>query len=147
MDFLAHVPVASSRMKKAKSGRRIVMRKSSVPRTFEQYVSRIPEHARGRLEEMRGAIRSAVPAGSTEVISYRIPAFKNKRVLVWYAAFSKHCSLFPTAAVIDAFQEELKGYTTSRGTVHFELDKPLPIALIKRMVKLRVEQAQPRKRP
>lgn len=147
MDFLAHVPVASSRMKKAKSGKRIVMRKSSVPRTFEQYVSRIPEYARGPLQELRGAIRSAVPAGSTEVISYRIPAFKNKRVLVWYAAFSKHCSLFPTAAVIDAFQEELKGYTTSRGTVHFELDKPLPIALIKRMVKLRVEQAQPRKRP
>jgi uncharacterized protein YdhG (YjbR/CyaY superfamily) len=133
-------------MKKAKSGKRIVIRKSSVPRTVEQYVSRLPEHARGSLEEMRAAIRSVVPAGATEVISYRMPAFKHKRVLVWYAAFSKHCSLFPTAAVIEAFQEELKGYTGSRGTVHFELDKPLPIALIKRMVKLRVEQAKPTKR-
>src|SRR5690242_7043321 len=101
-------------MKKAKSGKRTVIRKSTVPKTVEQYVSRTPEHARGRLEEMRGAIRSAVPAGSIEVISYRIPAFKNRRVLVWYAAFSKHCSLFPTAAVIEAFQEDLKGYTTSR---------------------------------
>jgi len=133
-------------MKKAKSGKRIIIRKTSVPRTFEQYASRIPEHARGRLEEMRAAIRSGVPAGSTEVISYRMPAFRHKRVLVWYAAFSKHCSLFPTAAVIDAFQEELKDYNTSRGTVHFELDKPLPTGLIKKMVKLRVEQAQPRKR-
>jgi len=95
---------------------------------------------------MRAAIRSAVPAEVTETISYRIPAFKHNRVLVWYAAFSDHCSLFPTASVIDAFKKELKGFSTSKGTIHFPMDKPLPIALIKKIVKARVAQSQSKKR-
>lgn len=70
-----------------------------------------------------------------------MPAFKDKKVLVWYAAYLKHCSLFPTAAVIEACKNELKDLHVSKGTVQFPLDKPLPIALIKKMVKLRVKQA------
>jgi uncharacterized protein YdhG (YjbR/CyaY superfamily) len=87
-----------------------------------------------------------VPPEATEIISYKIPAFKHRRVLVWYAAFANHCSLFPTAAVIDAFKDELKGFSTSKGTIHFPLDEPLPIALIKKLVKARVEQSE-RKKP
>ena len=87
---------------------------------------------------MRAAIRSAVPREATETISYRIPAFKHHGILVWFAAFSDHCSLFPTAAVIEAFQKELKSFETSKGTIHFPLDRPLPVALIKRIVKARV---------
>jgi uncharacterized protein YdhG (YjbR/CyaY superfamily) len=82
-----------------------------------------------------------VPAGASEVISYRIPAFKDDRVLVWFAAFANHCSLFPTNAVIEQFRNELKGYSLSKGTIQFPLDKPLPTALIKRIVKARVAQA------
>lgn len=89
---------------------------------------------------MRAAIRSVVPREATETISYRIPAFKYKEVLVWFAAFSDHCSLFPKAAVIEAFKKELKGFSTSKGTIHFPLNKPLPLALIKRIVKARVAQ-------
>ena len=89
---------------------------------------------------LREAILSIVPGDSTEVISYGIPAFKRGKVLVWYAAFANHCSLFPTASVIEALKGELKGWTTSRGTVQFPHDKPLPITLIKKIVKARVSQ-------
>jgi uncharacterized protein YdhG (YjbR/CyaY superfamily) len=91
---------------------------------------------------MRAAIRSAVPREATETISYRIPAFKHHGILVWFAAFSDHCSLFPTAAVIEAFKEELKGFSTSKGTIHFPLNRPLPVALIKKIVKARVAELE-----
>jgi len=90
-------------------------------------------------------IRSVVPAKATETISYQIPAFRHNVVLVWYAAFSNHCSLFPTAAVMDKFKNELKSFITSKGTVQFPLDKPLPVALIKKIVKSRVTQSENKK--
>ncbi|PYT99567.1 MAG: hypothetical protein DMG38_11165 [Acidobacteria bacterium] len=95
---------------------------------------------------MRAAIRSVVPPDAGETISYGIPAFKTKKVLVWFAAFSDHCSLFPTAAIIDKFKNQLKAFSTSRGTIHFRLDKPLPIPLIKTIVKARVAQLEPKPR-
>jgi len=88
---------------------------------------------------MRETILSVVPAEAAEIISYGIPAFRHDRVLVWFGGFSDHCSLFPTAAVIAEFQKELKSYSISKGTIQFPLDKPLPIALIKRIVKARVK--------
>jgi uncharacterized protein YdhG (YjbR/CyaY superfamily) len=75
-----------------------------------------------------------------------MPAFKHNGVLVWYAAFSKHCSLFPTAAVIELFKTELKGLATSKGTFQFSTDKPLPTALVKKLVKARVAQSENKKR-
>ena len=89
---------------------------------------------------MRLVICSVVPKDATQVISYRIPAFRQKKVIVWYAAFSDHCSLFPAAAVIEKFKDELKGYRISKGTIQFPLDKPLPSALIKRIVKARLAE-------
>jgi len=87
-----------------------------------------------------------VPQEPTETISYRIPAFKYKVVLVWFAAFSDHCSLFPTASVVAAFKNELKGFNTSKGTIQFPTDKPLPTALVKKLVKARVAQNESKKR-
>lgn len=69
-----------------------------------------------------------------------MPAFKHKGVLVWFAAFSNHCSLFPTASVIETFKSELTNYSPSKGTIQFPTDKPLPAALVKKMVKARVAQ-------
>jgi uncharacterized protein YdhG (YjbR/CyaY superfamily) len=123
-------------MKKAKSG---------TPQSIDQYMAGVPEPARTTLKKMRTAIRSALPSDATETISYRIPAFKRKNILVWFAAFSDHCSLFPTTSVIAEFKDELKGYSTSKGTIHFPLDKPPPIALIKKIVKARVKQDQSKK--
>jgi uncharacterized protein YdhG (YjbR/CyaY superfamily) len=135
-------------MKKAKSGngRSASKRKNNrAPKNVDEYLAGVPEPARSALKELRAAIRSAVPPEATEAISYGIPAVKHKGVLVWFAAFSDHCSLFPTAAVIENFKNELKTYSTSKGTIHFPTDKPLPIALIKKMVKARVAQTEKKK--
>ncbi|HLK08198.1 MAG TPA: DUF1801 domain-containing protein [Candidatus Angelobacter sp.] len=112
--------------------------KKSAPQTVDQYLAAVPKPARSALDQIRAAIRSVVPPEATEIISYKIPAFKHKKVLVWYAAFSNHCSLFPTAALIEAFKNELKDFSTSKGTIHFPLDKPMPVELIKKMVKARL---------
>ena len=109
-----------------------------MPASVDEYLAEVPEPARSTLNKVRAVIQSVVPVGTTEVLSYRIPAFRYKRVLVWYAAFSDHCSLFPTASVIAKFREELKAHTVSKGTIHFPTNKPLPSALVKRMVKARL---------
>jgi uncharacterized protein YdhG (YjbR/CyaY superfamily) len=130
-------------MKKPNSGTRRSTAKGNVaptPKTVEDYLAAVPEPARSTLQRVRAAIRSVVPAEATEAISYGIPAFKYNGTLVWFAAFSDHCSLFPTASVIKAFQNELKGFETSKGTIHFPVDKPLPAALVKKMVKARLAE-------
>jgi uncharacterized protein YdhG (YjbR/CyaY superfamily) len=135
-----------ARNKKVKSGKRnVAAKRKGTPKSLEEYLASVPAPAHGALKQMRAAIRSAVPAEAVEIISYGIPAFKHQRVLVWYAAFSKHCSLFPTAAVIETFKEELKGFVISKGTIQFPTDKPLPTALIKRLVKARVKQDEGKK--
>jgi uncharacterized protein YdhG (YjbR/CyaY superfamily) len=134
-------------MKNGKSrGRVSVAKRVAAPKTVEEYIAGVPEPARSTLKKMRATIRSAVPPEATEIISYRIPAFKHKKVLVWFAAFSNHCSLFPTASVIEAYKKELDGFSTSKGTIHFPTDKPLPTALIKELVKARVAHAGKKRR-
>ena len=134
-------------MKKVKSGNRSSVAKGSgAPKNVDEYLAGVPEPARSTLNKMRAAIRSTVPPEATETISYGMPAFKHKGVLVWFAAFSNHCSLFPTASVIEAFKSELKGFSTSKGTIHFPTDKPLPTALVKKLVKARVAQNESKKR-
>ncbi len=136
-----------ARMKKMKSGKRSSAAKgNAAPKNVDEYLAGVPEPARSTLNRIRAAIRSAVPPEATETISYRIPAFKYKGVLVWFAAFSNHCSLFPTASVIAAFKNELKGFSTSKGTIQFPTDKPLPAALVKKLVKARVTQIESKKR-
>ena len=89
----------------------------SAPKSVDEYLARVPEPARSTLNKMRAAIWSVVPSDVTETISYGIPAFKHQRVLMWFAAFSDHCSLFPTASVIQEFKDELRGFSTSKGTI------------------------------
>ena len=128
-------------MEKAKiAKRRLAARSKGAAKSVDEYLARTPEPAHGVLQEMRAAIHSALPREATETISYGIPAFRLKKVVVWFAAFSDHCSLFPSAAIIDQFKNELQGFSTSKGTIHFPTEKPLPIALIKKIVKARVEQ-------
>ena len=111
-------------------------------KNVDEYIARVAEPARSRLKEMRAMIRSAVPAEAVEIISYQIPAFRTKKVLVWYAAFAEHCSLFPTASVIEDFKGELAGLKISKGTIQFPMDKALPRTLIKKLVKARVAQCE-----
>ncbi len=133
-------------MKKAMSRVRAPSAKTTAaPKTVEEYIAAIPEPARSTLQKVRAAIRSVAPPESTEVISYGIPAFKHKKILVWYAAFSDHCSLFPTASVIKAFKKELKDFRVSKGTIQFPVDKPLPASLLKNMVKARIAEMEGKK--
>ena len=134
-------------MKKVKSGHRSSAAKGNrAPKNTDEYLAAVPEPARSTLKKIRAAIRSAAPSGTTETISYGIPAFKYNGVLVWFAAFSNHCSLFPTASVIKAFKNDLKGFSTSKGTIQFPTDKPLPAALVKKLVKARVAHIRSEKR-
>jgi uncharacterized protein YdhG (YjbR/CyaY superfamily) len=130
--------------KKRKTARRHAARRKAAPKTVDEYIARIPNPAGGVLEKLRATIRSAVPSGTTEVISYGIPAFKAAHIVVWYGAFSDHCSLFPTAAIIEQFKNELKNFGTSKGTIQFDLDQPLPTALIQKIVKARVQSISKR---
>jgi uncharacterized protein YdhG (YjbR/CyaY superfamily) len=125
-------------MKKLKSKR--------APKTVDEYLAGIEEPGRSTLQKIRAAIRAAAPPEATEGISYGIPMFKHKGVLVWFAAFANHCSFFPTAAVIAQFQKELKPFRTSKGTIQFPVDELLPPALVKKMVKARLAQIENKKR-
>jgi uncharacterized protein YdhG (YjbR/CyaY superfamily) len=130
-------------MKKAKAGKRkTVAQRKAPPKNCDEYLAAVPQRGRAALKQIREAIRSAVPSEAIETISYRVPAFKHKKIIVWYAAFTDHCSLFPTAAIIDAFEKDLKGFSTSKGTIHFPIDKPVPTALIKKLVKARLAQLE-----
>jgi uncharacterized protein YdhG (YjbR/CyaY superfamily) len=107
----------------------------------DAYLAQVPEPARTTLEKVRAAIRSAAPKDATEGISYGMPAFRYKGGLVGYAAFKDHCSFFPMqASLIDEMKDELKSYRTAKGTLQFSQEKPLPAALVKKMVKLRVDE-------
>jgi len=112
---------------------RFAAKTKAPPKDVDEYLSRVPESARKTFNLLRAIIRSVAPA------------IKHKKMLVWFAAFSKHCSIFPTASVIAAFQDELEGFSTSKGTVHFPNDRPLPAALIRKLVKARVAQMEPKK--
>jgi uncharacterized protein YdhG (YjbR/CyaY superfamily) len=134
-------------MRRANSrGLGLAAKTRAAPKTIDEYLAGVPEPARSTLEKIRATIRSAVPPEATETISYQIPTFRYKGPLVAFAAFSKHCSFFPMgASVLDAFESELKGFRTSKGTLHFPLDKPLPAALVKKLVKARIAQNDQRK--
>jgi uncharacterized protein YdhG (YjbR/CyaY superfamily) len=117
------------------------MRGKPAAKTVDDYLSAVPEPAQSTLKHIRKVIQSVVPKETTEVISYGMPMFKLNGMLVGYAAFKDHCSLFPTGSgVIEKFAKELKRYPTSRGTIRFPSDKPLPDVLLKKIVKERVSQ-------
>ena len=112
----------------------------------ESYLAACPEPHRSTLEKLRATIRSVVPKETTEAIKYGMPSFQYKGGLVAYAAFMDHCSFFPmNGSLVGEFAEELKAYKTSKGTIQFPADRPLPAVLVKRMVKARVAQNEIKK--
>ena len=122
-------------------------KRNVVPKDVDEYLAGVPEPARTTLEKVRAAILSAAPPEATEALSYRIPTVRYKGALIAFAAFSKHCSLFPMSlAVMKAFKRELAGFDTSKGTIRFPVDKPPPAALVKKMVKTRVAEKERKKR-
>jgi uncharacterized protein YdhG (YjbR/CyaY superfamily) len=113
----------------------------AAPTSVEEYLAALPDEPRAALEKLRKAIKAAAPE-ATETISYQMPAFKaHGRFVVWYAAFTDHCSLFPASqAVMEAHGEALKPYFSGKGTLRFRSDQPIPAALVKKIVKTRIEE-------
>jgi uncharacterized protein YdhG (YjbR/CyaY superfamily) len=115
----------------------------AAPTSVEDYLAALPETPRAALEKLRKTIKAAAPE-ATETISYQMPTFKEHgRFLVSYAAFKDHCSLFPASTkVLEAHGQELKPYFSGKGTLRFTADKPIPAALVKKIVKTRIDRTQ-----
>jgi uncharacterized protein YdhG (YjbR/CyaY superfamily) len=121
--------------------------KKENPKDMDEYLAGVPEPARSTLRKVRAMIRAIVPAETTETISYGMPTFKYLGPLVGFAAFSKHCSFFPmNSSLIQAFKDELANFETSKGTIRFAPDKPLPAALLKKLVKARIAENERKKK-
>lgn len=115
------------------------MKKSSKETTVEAYIANASAVARPLLAQMRELILQAAPK-ATESISYQMPAYQWHGPLVYFGAYKKHIGFYPTGAGVAHFEEQLKGYVTSKGAIQFSLDKPLPVQLIKQIVQFRVKQ-------
>ena len=108
-------------------------------RNFDAYLERFPKNVQRLLQKMRLTIKKAAPQAK-ETISYGIPAFTLNGLLVWFAAHKNHIGFYPRASAIAAFKKELSAYNGAKGSVQFPFDKPLPLALISRIVKYRMNQ-------
>jgi uncharacterized protein YdhG (YjbR/CyaY superfamily) len=108
-------------------------------KSIDEYIATFPLDIQTLLQQLRAVIHEAAPEAE-ETISYQMPAFRQNGVLVYFAAFKNHIGFFPTAAGIEAFKDKLSGYKTSKGTIQFPLDQPLPLDLIKEIVRARVKE-------
>src|SRR5713226_3647046 len=111
------------------------------PRTIDEYLAALSDDKRAALEKLRKAIRAAAPKAE-ECISYQLAAFRlNGKMLVAFGATANHCAFYPmSSSTVEAHKDELKGYETSKGTIRFRADKPLPAALVRKLVKARIAQ-------
>ena len=119
-------------------------KKRKKPETIDEYLAGVPADKRQALEKLRATIHAAFPRAE-ETISYGVPAFRlDGTVIAWFAAASKHCSFFP-GGVLEPFEKELAGFETSKGTVRFQPDRPIPTALVRKLVKARIARAATKK--
>jgi uncharacterized protein YdhG (YjbR/CyaY superfamily) len=107
--------------------------------TIDQYIAGYPKDVQASLNQIRALIRKLAPK-ATETISYGIPTFRLNGNVVHFAAYKNHIGFYPTSSGVSAFKKELSGYPTSKGTVQFALDKPLPRALIRKIVQFRIKE-------
>ena len=108
-------------------------------KTIDEYIAAYPKDVQIVLEELRQAIKEAAPEAE-ETISYQMPAFKQNGILVWFAAFKNHIGFFPKISAIEAFKDQLSSYQTSKGTIQFPINQPIPFGLVKEIVRFRVKE-------
>lgn len=109
-------------------------------KTVSEYFKSLTKEQRLVLEKFRHLIREIIP-DAEEIISYNMPSFKLNEVIVWYAIYKKHIGFYPKTAAIKYFDKALKGYKTSKGAIQFPLDKKIPEALVKKIVKFRIKES------
>lgn len=114
------------------------MKKNTIT-TVDEYIAVQPANVREKLERLRLTIKKAAPRAEEE-ISYMMPAYKFHGVLVYFCAYQNHIGFYPTGSGISAFKKELSVYEGSKGTVRFPIDKPLPLTLIKKIVRFRLKE-------
>ena len=107
--------------------------------TIDEYIANFPEEIQSILQELRQTIKESAPQAQ-EAISYQMPTFKLNGNLVYFGAFKNHIGFFPTSSAIVAFGEELSEYKTSKGTIRFSFDKPIPFDLVRKIVEYRVNE-------
>ena len=110
------------------------------PQTVAEYIAAAPKEARPHLRALRKVIRAAAP-GAVENLKWRMPAYSYHRILIMFAGFKNHVSLFPTTSAVRAFKKELGKLNTSSATVQFRLDQPLPLTLIRKITVHRVKDS------
>jgi uncharacterized protein YdhG (YjbR/CyaY superfamily) len=110
------------------------------PKTIDEYLANVSDDKRAALEKLRKTIKAAAPKAE-ECISYQICAYRQNGMLVGFGATAKHCALYlMSSSTIEAFQDDLKDYDTSKGTIRFHADTPLPAALVRKLVKARIAE-------
>jgi uncharacterized protein YdhG (YjbR/CyaY superfamily) len=113
---------------------------SAKPQTIDEYLAPLSNEKRAALEKLRRAIKAAAPKAE-ECISYQIPSFRlNGKLLVAFGAAAKHCAFYPGSSPVEAHKRELKDYDTSKGTIRFPADSPLPATLVRKLVKTRIAE-------
>ena len=113
------------------------MKSGSVPANIDEYIAAFPATLQKRLKSIRQAIRKAAP-DAQEKISYQMPAFSLHGNLIYFAAFKNHIGVYPGAAAIEALSKDLRGYRTSKGTVQLPREEPLPLPLIEKLVRFKI---------
>ena len=111
------------------------------PKTIEEYIDTAPVETQEKLWLLHECIRSAAP-GATEELKWSMPAYSYQKILVTFAVFKKHIGFYPMPSAVKAFKKDLTNYKTAEGSIQFPLDKPLPLSLIKKIVKFRVKESK-----
>jgi uncharacterized protein YdhG (YjbR/CyaY superfamily) len=111
------------------------------PKTIEEYIYSAPPDVQEKLWELHECIRTAAP-GAKEELKWRMPAYSYQKILVTFAVFKKHIGFYPMPSAIEAFTKQLAKYKTAEGSVQFPHDKPLPLTLIKKIVRFRVKESK-----
>lgn len=133
-------PVSARPTKPAKLPKLVKHVKPTKPTTIDEYLAPLPPDQRAALEKLRKTIRDAAPK-AVECISYGLAAFRMKRMLVGFGASGSQCAFYLMSGSIVADHEEmLKGYDTSKGTIRFPPDQPLPASLVRKLVKARLAE-------
>jgi len=115
-------------------------------KTIDEYLAALSDDKRAALEQLRMTIRAAAPKAE-ECISYQIPSFRQDGMLVGFGAAANHCAFYlMSSSTVEAHEDELKDYDTSKSTIRFQADKPLPVALVRKLVKARIAQNAGRRR-
>jgi uncharacterized protein YdhG (YjbR/CyaY superfamily) len=110
------------------------------PKPIDEYLAALSDDTRAALEKLRKTIKAAAP-NAEECISYQLPAFRQDGMLVAFGATANHCAFYlMSSSTLEAHKDELKNYDTSKGTIRFQADKPLPVALVRKLVRARIAE-------